>query len=201
MAILDPRVDAYIAKVPAYAKPVLEHFRDLVHQADPDIKETIKWGHVHFDLKSPICYMAAFKAHCRMGFWHSGMLPDPEGWFKGGEEEGRLYKITGLADMPPDEIILWYLKNAIDNNKQGIKPSKAKAQPKAKVELSMPDDFDELLNGHAAARDNYENFSPSKRREYLEWFADAKTDATRLKRLNTAIEWIAEGKSRNWKYQ
>jgi len=197
----DLRVDAYINKVADFAKPILKHFRQLVHQVAPDIKETIKWGHVHFEFKSPVCYMAAFKQHCRLGFWHSGLLPDPEGWFKGGEEEGRLYKISSIADLPPDEILIWYLRNAVDNNKQGIKPVKLKPLTVTKAELTVPDDFEALLNREAIAKGYFDAFSYSKRKEYLEWFADAKTQDTRQKRMNTAVEWLAEGKSRNWKYQ
>jgi uncharacterized protein YdeI (YjbR/CyaY-like superfamily) len=198
----DPRVDAYINKAADFARPILQHIRKLIHQAEPEIKETIKWGHVHFDLKSPVCYMAAFKKHCRFGFWHSALLPDPEGLLRGhGDDSGPLTQLSTLSDLPADEILLWYMRNAVDNNKRGIKPSKAPKAAVVKTALSIPDDFEDLLDANAAVKETFDAFSYSKRKEYLDWFADAKTEATRLKRMNTALGWIAEGKSRNWKYQ
>lgn len=198
----DPRVDAYIDKAADFAKPILQHIRKLIHEAEPEIKETIKWGHVHFDLKSPVCYMAAFKKHCRFGFWHSGLLPDPEGLLRGdGDESGSLTQLSTVADLPPDEIMIWYTRNAVDNNKRGIKPFKAPKAATVKTVLSVPDNFETLLDASAAAKAVFDAFSYSKKKEYLDWFADAKTEATRLKRMNQALEWIAEGKSRNWKYQ
>jgi hypothetical protein len=50
------------------------------------------------------------------------------------------------------------------------------------------------------ARETFEGFSPSHRREYVEWIAEAKGDDTRKRRIATAIEWLSEGKPRNWKY-
>jgi uncharacterized protein YdeI (YjbR/CyaY-like superfamily) len=202
MENVDPRVDAYIDKAADFAKPILAHLRKLIHEAAPDIKETMKWGHVHFDLKSPVCYMAAFKQHCRFGFWHSGLLPDPEGLLRGhGDDSGPLTQLRSITDLPADEILLWYMRHAIENNRAGIKPSKAPKATAVKTALSIPNDFEDLLDTNATAKDYFDAFSYSKRKEYLDWFADAKTEATRQKRMNTAVEWLAEGKSRNWKYQ
>ncbi len=202
MGHTDTRVDAYIEKAADFAKPILQHIRKLIYEAEPEIKETMKWGHVHFDLKSPVCYMAAFKKHCRFGFWHSSLLPDPEGLLRShGDDSGPLTKLCNLGDLPADEILLWYMRHAVDNNKAGIKPSKAPKAAVVKPALSVPDDFENLLDTNAATKEIFDSFSYSKRKEYLDWFADAKTEATRLKRMNQAVEWISEGKSRNWKYQ
>ncbi len=202
MENFDPRVDAYIDKAADFAKPILKHLRKLVHEAVPEIKETIKWGHIHFELKSPVCYTSAHKQHCRFGFWHSGLLPDPENLLRGhGDDSGPLTRLASLADLPADEILTWYLRNAADNNKQGIKPAKAPKATAIKTQLAIPGDFETLLNANLTAKEYFDAFSYTRRKEYLEWFADAKTESTRQKRMNTAVEWIAEGKSRNWKYQ
>jgi uncharacterized protein YdeI (YjbR/CyaY-like superfamily) len=65
----------------------------------------------------------------------------------------------------------------------------------------VPQDLKSALARNAKARAAFEGFSPSHRREYVEWIEDAKRDDTRRKRLATAIEWMGEGKPRNWKYQ
>jgi uncharacterized protein YdeI (YjbR/CyaY-like superfamily) len=202
MGHYDERVDAYIAKSPDYAKPILIHIRELVHRAAPEIKEAIKWGFPFFDYKGPLCNMAAFKQHCSMGFWKQRLLNDPKGYIKidGGESSaGSVGRITALSELPPDEVLIDFIHQAIALNDKGEKVEKKPAAPKA--EISSPPEFEKLLRENLAAMDNFEKFSPSKKREYLEWFADAKSDATREKRIQQALEWIAEGKSRNWKYQ
>ena len=202
MGQYNERVDAYIAKSADFAKPILIHIRELVHRAAPELTEIIKWGFPFFDYKGPVCQMAAFKRHCAFGFWKEKMLNDPKGYLKvDGEESsaGSFGQIVSLSDLPPDDVIIDFIRQAIAINEKGIKTEKKQASPNA--ELPMPDDFAKLLTGSLAAADNFEKFSPSKKREYLEWFAEAKSEATRQKRIDQALEWIAEGKSRNWKYQ
>jgi uncharacterized protein YdeI (YjbR/CyaY-like superfamily) len=202
MGQYNERVDAYIAKSADFAKPILIHIRELVHRAAPELTEIIKWGFPFFDYRGPVCQMAAFKRHCAFGFWKEKMLNDPKGYLKvDGEESsaGSFGQIVSLSDLPPEDVIIDFIRQAIAINEQGIKTEKKQATPKA--ELPMPDDFAKLLAGSLAAADNFEKFSPSKKREYLEWFAEAKSEATRQKRIDQALEWIAEGKSRNWKYQ
>lgn len=202
MGQYNERVDAYIAKSADFAKPILIHIRELVHRAAPELTEIIKWGFPFFDYKGPVCQMAAFKRHCAFGFWKEKMLNDPKGYLKvDGEESsaGSFGQIVSISDLPPDDVIIDFIRQAIAINEKGIKTEKKQAIPKA--ELPMPDDFAKLLTRSLAAADNFEKFSPSKKREYLEWFAEAKSEATRQKRIDQALEWIAEGKSRNWKYQ
>jgi len=155
-----------------------------------------------FDYKGPICMMAAFKQHLGFGFWKASRLNDPKGLLQGSDEEaaaGSFGRIVTLDDLPPEEALIDFIHQMIKINESGVKEPKKPSAPKA--ELPMPADFDKLLRGNLAAMDNFEKFSPSKKREYLEWFAEAKSDATREKRMEQALEWIAEGKSRNWKYQ
>jgi len=202
MGQYDERVDAVIAKSADFAKPILIHIREVVHRASPQITETIKWGMPFFEYKGPVCMMAPFKQHIGFGFWKASRLNDPNGLLKGSDDEataGSFGRITSLADLPADEDLIGFIHQMIALNESGIKEPKKPAAPKA--DLPMPNDFDQRLRGNLAAMDHFEKFSPSKKREYLEWFAEAKSDATREKRMEQAIEWIAEGKSRNWKYQ
>lgn len=198
----DERVDAVIAKSADFAKPILIHIREVVHRASPLINETIKWGMPFFDYKGPVCMMAPFKQHCGFGFWKASRLNDPKGYLKSTDGEaaaGSFGKIMSIEDLPPEEALIDFIKQAIALNESGEKPVKKSVAPK--TEIPMPADFQKMLNGNAEVKANYEKFSPSSKREYLEWFVDAKTDATREKRMEQAMEWIAEGKTRNWKYK
>ncbi|HVS90685.1 MAG TPA: YdeI/OmpD-associated family protein [Mucilaginibacter sp.] len=202
MGQYDERVDAVIAKSADFAKPILIHIREVVHRASPLINETIKWGMPFFEYKGPVCMMAPFKQHLGFGFWKASRLKDPNGYLKGSDDEaaaGSFGRIEKLSDLPPDDVLVEFIHQVIALNESGVKEPKKPAAPKADV--PMPEGFDKRLRENLAAMDNFEKFSPSKKREYLEWFAEAKSDATREKRMEQALEWIAEGKSRNWKYQ
>ncbi|MFI5160369.1 MAG: YdeI family protein [Sphingobacteriales bacterium] len=202
MEKFDPRIDAYIAKSADFAKPILTHIRQMVHQASPLITENVKWGMPFFEYKGPVCMMAAFKQHLGFGFWKASRLNDPDHLLQGSDEEtsaGSFGRIVTLADLPSDKTLMDFVQQMIKINESGVKEPKKPSAPKA--ELPMPEDFDKLLRANLAVTDNFEKFSPSKKREYLEWFAEAKSEATRQKRMEQALEWIAEGKSRNWKYQ
>jgi uncharacterized protein YdeI (YjbR/CyaY-like superfamily) len=198
MANHDPRVDAYIAKSASFARPILEHLRALVHEACPTVDESLKWSMPFFSYKAaPMCMMAAFKQHCSFGFWLSKEVT-------GGSDEdgmGQFGKLATLKDLPPDRQLAAYLKKAMALNEAGVK--KARPQAAAKPAPTLPDDLAALLaqKKHAAARKAWESFPPGAQREYVDWIAEAKTDATRQKRLATTLEWLAEGKRRNWKYE
>lgn len=202
MGQFDPRVDEYIAKAAPFAQPILTHLRDLVHRAYPEIEEKIKWGAPHFDYKGPVCMMAAFKAHCSFGFWKAGQMPDPMNILNKGEEHsaGSFGRIIKLSDLPDDETLTLYICNAAALNEQGVKTARPKPTA-AKVELTIPDYFQAILDANPEAKEKFEAFSNSHRKEYLQWITEAKTEATRDKRMQTAVEWITEGKSRHWKYQ
>lgn len=204
MGTKDPRIDQYIMKAQPFAKPILEHLRALIHQAVPDVQETVKWGMPSFDYKGPFAGMAAFKQHCTFMFWKAQLLNDPKGYLgkrkaHGGEAMGHLGCIGSISDLPPNKALLDLLKQAKKLNDDGVKlPSRAK---KETVEMKVPDYFTKALKKNLSAHDHFKAFTPGKRKEYIEWLEEAKTEATREKRLAQAIEWIAEGKSRNWKYQ
>lgn len=200
MPQFDDRVDAYIAKAAPFAQPILEHIRNVVHQASPLIGETIKWGFPHFVYKATICSMASFKAHCTFGFWRSSLIQDPYQLFNEKDSAmGSVGRIESLQDLPEDKILIEYILDALRIDEAGIKVKKAVAPPKATI--PMPIDFDQALLKNPKAKQQFEGFSASHKREYLEWITEAKTEATKLKRMETAIEWLNEGKPRHWKYQ
>ncbi|WP_183577466.1 YdeI/OmpD-associated family protein [Mucilaginibacter sp. X5P1] len=202
MGQYDARVDAYIEKSAAFAKPILNHIREVVHAASPLITETIKWGMPFFEYKGPVCQMAAFKEHCAFGFWKASLLDDPHGLLKIAEgSAGSFGRINTIDDLPIPDAIKHFVLLAIENNDRGIKIPTAKKTPAEKKELVTPDYFEVLLNDHPKAKEVFDKFSYSHKKEYLEWIIDAKTDATRQKRMQQAIEMMEEGKSRNWKYQ
>jgi uncharacterized protein YdeI (YjbR/CyaY-like superfamily) len=192
------RTDAYIAKSAEFARPILEHLREVVHAACPEVEETFKWSFPCYMYKGMLCSMAAFKEHCSFGFWKSSLILGKDA-AQTERSMGQFGRITRLSDLPADQVLTDYIHEAMRLNDAGIKaPNRAK--PKAPRELVVPDDLTAALQGNAAARASFERFSPSNKREYVEWITEAKTEATRSKRLGTAIEWMAEGKPRNWKY-
>lgn len=194
----DPRVDAYIARSADFAKPILESMRALVHETCPDVEETIKWGMPTFVYSGGIlCGMAAFKQHASFGFWKHALVV---GQGAAGKGMGSFGKLTSMADLPPKRQLQAYLKKAARLNEQGVKTTGARKATTSKPLPEMPADFAAALRVNPAARATFENFAPSHRREYLEWILEAKREETRARRISQAVEWLAEGKHRNWKY-
>jgi uncharacterized protein YdeI (YjbR/CyaY-like superfamily) len=194
----DPRIDAYIAKSADFARPILSHLRKLIHAGCPEVQETMKWSFPHFEYQGVLCSMAAFKAHATFGFWKSGLMKTLAGHGKGDDAMGHYGRVTSLDDLPSEKAIIAQVKEAARLNAGGIKVPKTKTK---KPPLKVPTYFQAALKKNAKARATFENFSPSHKREYIEWITEAKTDATRQKRLATTLEWLAEGKSLNWKYE
>ncbi len=204
MSKYDPRVDAYIAKTADFAKPIMTHLRELVHTTCPDVEEAWKWSFPCFMYEGAmLCSMAAFKAHCSFGFWKASLLPDPDNLFAdtGKVGMGHLGKIESLKDQPKDAVLKKYLKAAMKLNEEGVKVARPKPTEKEKRALVVPDDFAKALKKNKKAEKVFNDFNYSNKKEYLAWFEEAKTDTTRDKRMAQALEWIAEGKGRNWKYQ
>ena len=202
MPTYDPRVDTYIDKAPDYAKPILGHLRELVHKACPEVEETIKWQFPFFDYAgSPLCVITAFKQYCKFGFWKASLLKDPKGLLQVFEKAGmgHLDRIASLKDLPADKILLAYIKEAMKLNEEGVKlPPRTKSA--TKKELPVPAILAAALKKNKRAQTAFENFPPSHRKEYIQWITEAKTEETQQKRVKTTIEWVAEGKQRNWKY-
>ena len=192
------RIDAYIAKSAEFAQPVLKHLRQVIHAACPGVEETIKWGMPSFTYHGILCGMAAFKQHCTFGFWKGELVV---GRASAADERamGQFGRITSVAGLPSRKALTAYIRKAAKLNEEGIKPLRAK--PKPRPEVAMPDDLGSALKRNRKAATAFAAFSPSQRREYIDWIVEAKREETRVKRLVQAIEWIAEGKARNWKYE
>jgi hypothetical protein len=193
MAKKDPRVDAYIENAAPFARPILRRLRALVHRGCPEVVEGLKWGMPHFDYRGIFCGMAAFKAHCTFGFWNRAMNAGDK---KGAM--GQFGRITALEDLPPDATIVGYVKEAKRLADEGIRVAPVR---KARPPLPVPTALTAALKKKTGALVRFRAMSPSQQRDYSEWVGEAKTDATRDRRVATAVEWIAEGKARNWRYQ
>lgn len=199
MGSRDPRVDAYIEQAAPFAQPILRHLREVVHEAAPDIEETIKWGFPHFEYQGTVCHMGAFKQHCAFGFT-KGALVLPAEQQAAANAMSHFGRLAAIADLPDRATLAGYVREAVRLNREGIKAPKAKAAQRA-AEAEVPPAFQAALAGNPAAAAAFAKFPPGYRREYVEWIAEAKREETRDRRIATAIEWIAEGKPRNWKYQ
>lgn len=193
----DPRVDAYIAKAAPFAQPILTHLRALIRRALPEAEETIKWGMPHFTVAGKnVAGIAAFKAHCAFVIHGDGRQGEPQ-----GEGMGGYGKIAALSDLPAEAELEAKVKEAAQRVATSGTALKPKAKNPPKPEIPMPDDFAEALAAHPKAQAALEAFAPSHRREYLEWITEAKQAATRERRIAQAVEWLAVGKKRNWKYE
>jgi uncharacterized protein YdeI (YjbR/CyaY-like superfamily) len=197
MGTRDPRVDAYIARSAEFARPILTHLREIVHSACPDVEETLKWSAPHFMYHGMLAGMSAFKAHCAFGFWKGSLVTGGDGGLE-AQAMGQFGRITSLGDLPPKRVIAGYVKQAMKLNEEGVKTPKRRKVPRP--DAVMPAELAAALRKNAKARATFEAFSPSHQREYVEWIAEAKGEDTRRRRLASAIEWMAEGKARNWKY-
>jgi len=193
----NPKTDAYIRNAAPFAQPILTHVRTLVHKACPEAVETIKWGVPHFDYKGVICGMAGFKAHVRVVFWKSALLQQAGLTTAAGADQ--FGKVTSLDDLPDDKTFIALINTAARMNEDNVKAARARAATKPPIRV--PPRFLAALKKRRKALAAFEAFPPSHKREYVEWISAAKAEETRTRRIAQAIEWIATGKSRNWKYQ
>ncbi|MGI8889604.1 MAG: YdeI/OmpD-associated family protein [Chthoniobacterales bacterium] len=199
MTTRNPAVDAYIREAAPFARPILKHLRKVVHTGCPAIVETIKWGHPHFEYKGNLAGMAAFKAHCSFGFWKGALIFDQE--LAGRDDAmGHFGRLGELSDLPNEKTLLRHVRKAVELNEAGIKVPRA-AKTKEPRRLEIPAELTSALGKDARARQTFDSFSHSDRKEYVEWISEAKRPETRRQRLETTLEWLREGKSRNWKYQ
>lgn len=196
MGTRDRRVDAYIAKAADFAQPILAFIRDTVHAACPDCTETIKWGMPHFERNGIICHMAAFKQHCALGFYRQRAAL---GLTNSTDAMGQFGRVTTVADLPPKKTLAALVEQAAALNAGGVTPrrrARASASP-----VRVPADLASALKQHRKARTTFDGFSPSHKREYVEWITGAKREETRKKRVETAVAWLSEGKTHNWRYE
>jgi uncharacterized protein YdeI (YjbR/CyaY-like superfamily) len=196
----DKRIDTYIAKAEPFAQPILKHLRELVHEVCPDVVETMKWSFPHFDYNGVMCSMASFKQHAVFGFWKASLMKDKSLMDNAASETsmGHLGKIKSLKDLPSDKIMKGYIKEAMELNDMGAKVVRTKPVKDRKV--TVPASLKKALEKNKKASKTFEEFSSSNKKEYVDWITEAKTEETRDKRIKTAVEWMAEGRIRNWKY-
>ena len=198
MARRDPRIDEQIREAAPFARPIMTRLREAVHAGCPGVVETLKWSRPSFEHHGLLCGVAAFKAHCTFGFWKHALLVE-RGGPKAAAELEALGRITDVSELPSRATLVRYVKLAAQLNEDGVTAPKARARPKPPV--AVPADLKRGLAGNARAKSCFETLSPSHRREYVEWITEAKQDATRQRRLATTLEWLAQGKTRNWKYE
>jgi len=191
----DPRVDAYIDDAAEFARPILKHIRALVHRHCPQAEETLKWRMPTFMYHGMLCGMAAFKQHCAFGFWKHKLVVGVE---RDDSAMGQFGCVKSVKDLPSPKLLAGYIKKAMQLNEEGVTVPRARNKPRPAPQA--PDDLAAALKKNRKAAAVYAAFSPSAQREYVDWISEAKREETRAKRLATAVEWIAEGKQRNWKY-
>jgi uncharacterized protein YdeI (YjbR/CyaY-like superfamily) len=203
MGVKIKAVDDYINQSQPFAQPVLKYARELIHLACPDVVEVIKWGFPNFEYKGVFCSMAAFKTHCGFTFHKASLMKDPQKMFNpvGKTAMGSLGKLTSIADLPPKKIMLQYLKEAMTLNENGTKLTKPTNPGKESNKIELPEDFLKALAKNKKAQAVFNAFSPSHVKEYISWITEAKREETRKNRIQTAIEWIADKKGKNWKYE
>ena len=198
MTSRDARIDAYIAKAQPFAQPILTRIRKAVHAGCPEADESIKWGMPAFSYKGPLVGMAAFKAHCALAFWKASLMKTvPQDRRK--DAMGQFGRFESIDDVPAERALVRMVKEAVALNESGATVARRRAAPKPPPRTPAALLAALKKNGKAIAA--WRRFPPSHQREYVEWITDAKTEATRTRRLDTAVAWIAEGKGRNWKYQ
>lgn len=195
----DKRIDVYIDEAEPFARPILKRIRAAFHKGCPGLEETIKWGAPGFEYKGLLGGMASSKKHVSYGFWKAKLMQDPAGILESACGAGNFtFKAASVGDLPAERILIACVKEARRLNDEGLKAPAKKRRPKKTIVI--PDDFQKALDGNRKARETFDGFPYSKRRDYVDWLTGARRPATREKRLATAIEWLAEGKSRNWKY-
>ncbi len=196
----DPRIDQYIADAPPFARPILRHLRKVMHAGCPALVETMKWSRPHFEHRGVLAGMAAFKQHCAFGFWKGALiLEDGADGYRDGM--GHFGRITSIADLPAEKVLIGYARKAAELNEGGIQSPERSRPRKEKEALVIPDYLTTALKRNAKARATFARFNYSQRKEYVGWLTEAKRSETRAQRLATTLEWLAEGKTRNWKYE
>lgn len=199
MPSFHPRIDAYIEDAAPFAQPILQHLRRVIHAACPEVVETVKWSMPHFEYHGNLCGMAAFKAHATFGFWLDELVLG-EATGKEAEAMGQFGRLTAVTDLPSEAVLRRLIEKAMGLNEAGVKRTVARPGKK-KPEAKTPSDLAAALKKDAAARKTWDGFSPSHRREYVEWLVEAKRAETRARRLAATLEQLAAGKSRHWKYE
>ena len=199
MGSRDPRIDAYIANAAPFAQPIIRQVRTVVHATCRDAEETLKWGVPTFMYHGILCGIAAFKGHCMLGFWKGSLITDRKGK-RATDDVGRMGRLTSVSDLPAKTVLAHYVRQAMTFNEKGVKAPWMERRAKPKPAPRVPADLKAALGRDRKAAATFAGFSPSHRREYIEWITEAKGEDTRKRRIATTLEWLRQGKPRNWKY-
>jgi uncharacterized protein YdeI (YjbR/CyaY-like superfamily) len=197
----DQNVDAYAESMEDFAEPIFAHLRALIHATCPDVVEKMKWGIPHFDYAGEmLCIFAAHAKHCSFSFWKDSLMGDSRLKANGDLPAIKRFmgRLTTLGDLPSDDELVSWIREAMSLNERGVKLPARTSEPRG--EVAIPEAFAERLAAHPPVKAVFDAKPPSFRKEYNIWIGEAKTDATRGKRIDEAMEWIAEGKGRFWKY-
>jgi uncharacterized protein YdeI (YjbR/CyaY-like superfamily) len=193
----DARIDAYMEKAQPFARPILAKVRERAHAAVPGIEESIKWGMPAYLTGGKLVLItAAFKVHAALNFWRGQELESTHGAVGAMGQFGR---IRSLEELPDDAELDRLIREAAELAATAPAPRKTKHEPKPAPELHP--EFAAALARVPKAKAALDGFPPSARRDYLEWIGEAKQESTRAKRIASAVEWLNEGKKRNWKYE
>lgn len=195
-------VDAYSEDAQAFARPIMTHLRGLIRSACPEVVEVMKWGIPHFDYRGEMmCIFAAYKSHCSFSFWKDSLMADARLRANADLPAAKRFmgKLTSLADLPADDQLIAWIQEAMSLNERGVKLAPRKPSTASKT-IDVPPAFAERLATHPSIKAIFESKSASFQKEYNVWIGEAKTDATRDKRIDEALAWIGEGRGRFWKY-
>jgi hypothetical protein len=200
------QVTAYAAAMPAYAQPIFAHLRALIHTTCPDTDEAIKWSIPHFERDGDyLCIFAASPGHASFTFYKQQLMSDPRLRDNLNLPAIKRFmgRLTSLSDLPDDATLAAMLQEAADLNARGVRlPDRA---PKTPPVIDMPSAVATAvataLAANPAAQAVWDAKSAAWRKDYLVWITAAKTDPTRDARIAEALDWIADGKARFWKYQ
>ncbi len=196
MGSRDKRIDAYIAKSGAFARPMMIVLRDIVHATCPEVVETIKWSRPAFDSNGIMCGMDGFKAHMAFRFWLRAELVT-----QGADAKtiDQLERMESIKDLPPKSKVAACIKRAMKLNAAGVKLSRPVSKaPKA---VSVPAALAAALAKKPKAKKAFDAMSLSGQREYAEWVSGAKREETKVSRIEKTVAQVLEGKALNWRYE
>lgn len=198
----DPRIDAYIAQAEPFARPILERLRASMLAASRELREDVKWGTPHFVRRGIVAGMAGFQSHVGFGFWRSKEMQDPEGLFQGRARASMcVMKLRSVKDVPARRVLRAYVREAIALDEAFAVKGRGAERTALEARAVPPKDLERALRACPPAWKTFRGFPPGKRRDYVEWVTEARREATRTKRIEQAVAWLAEGKARHWKYE
>lgn len=183
-------VELYIEKAKQW-KDEMTLLRSIL--LETALTETIKWGKPCYTYNDKnLVIIQDFKHHCDLGFFTGALLKDPEKLLeKAGEntQSARQLRFENLADIKRKKtIIKSFVKEAIENEKQGIKPV-----VEEKVELEKIVELENIFKKNKAFTKAFRALTPGRQRAYHMFFAGAKQSETRISRIEKYIPRIIDG--------